>query len=79
MSEPIAADLLKQFVDKVDRLEDQKAEIGEEIKLVMAEAKSQGFDTKILRQVVRLQRMKPHDRVEQQELLEIYTAAVGLV
>ena len=74
----IAADRLKQIVEKVERLEDERREIAEQIKDVLAEAKSDGFDVRILRQLLRLRRMKPHDRSEQEELLELYKAALGM-
>jgi uncharacterized protein (UPF0335 family) len=74
----IAADRLKQIVEKVERLEEEKREVAEQIKEVFAEAKSEGFDIRTLRQVLRLRRMKPHDRNEQEELLELYKAALGM-
>lgn len=74
----VAADRLKQIVDKLERLEDEKREVGEQIKEVFAEAKGEGFDLKTLRQVLKLRRMKPHDRTEQEELLELYKAALGM-
>ncbi len=73
-----AADRLKQIVEKIERLEDEKREVADQIKEVFAEAKSEGFDIKTLRQVLRLRRMKPHDRTEQEELLELYKAALGM-
>ena len=75
----IAADRLKQIIDKVERLEEEKREVAEQIKEVMGEAKSEGFDVKTLRQVLKLRRLKPHDRSEQEELLELYKAALGMV
>ena len=75
----IAADRLKQIIDKVERLEDEKREVQEQIKEVMGEAKGEGFDVKTLRQVLKLRRLKPHDRSEQEELLELYKAALGMV
>jgi uncharacterized protein (UPF0335 family) len=74
----IAGDRLKQLVDKIERIEDEKREIGEQLKEVFAEAKSEGFDLKVLRQLLKLRRLKPHDRSEQEELLELYKAAVGM-
>jgi len=74
----IAADRLKQIVEKVERLEEEKREVAEQIKEVFAEAKAEGFDVKTLRQVLRLRRMKPHDRSEQEQLLELYKAALGM-
>ncbi len=78
MTDTVAADKLKQIIDKAERLEDEKREIAEQIKDVMNEAKSEGFDVKVIRLVLKLRRMNPHDRVEQEELLEIYKSAVGL-
>jgi uncharacterized protein (UPF0335 family) len=75
----IAGERLRQLVEKIERLEDEKREVGEQIKEVMAEAKGEGFDVKVLRQVLKLRRMKPHDRSEQEELLELYKAAIGMV
>ena len=74
----IAGDRLRQLIDKIERLEDEKREVGEQVKEVFAEAKGEGFDVKVLRQVLKLRRMKPHDRTEQEELLELYKAAIGM-
>lgn len=75
----VAVDQLKQLVDKIERLEDEKREVGEQLKEVFGQAKSEGFDVKILRQILKLRRMKPHDRSEQEELLDLYKAALGMV
>jgi uncharacterized protein (UPF0335 family) len=75
----IAGERLKQLVEKVERLEDEKREVAEQIKEVMGEAKGEGFDVKVLRQVLKLRRMKPHDRTEQEELLELYKSAIGMM
>jgi uncharacterized protein (UPF0335 family) len=74
----VAGDRLKQIVEKIERLEDEKREVSEQIKEVMAEAKGEGFDVKVLRQVLKLRRMKPHDRTEQEELLDLYKNALGM-
>jgi len=74
----IAGDRLKQLIEKIERIEDEKREIADQAKEVYAEAKSEGFDIKIVRQIIKLRRMKPHDRSEQEELLELYKAAVGM-
>ncbi len=74
----IAGDRLRQLIDKIERLEDEKREVGEQVKEVFAEAKGEGFDVKVLRQVLKLRRMKPHDRTEQEELLELYKVAIGM-
>lgn len=70
---------LRQFIEKIERLEEDKAEIQNHIKDVLSEAKAQGFDTKIMRQVIRMRKMKQEELIEQQELLDIYTHALGMV
>jgi uncharacterized protein (UPF0335 family) len=75
----VTAEQLKSFIERVERLEEEKAEVQEQIKEVMSEAKGEGFDIKIIRQLLRLRKMKPHDRAEQEELLETYKAAIGMV
>ncbi len=74
----IAADRLKSFIERVERLEEEKAALTADIREVYAEAKATGFDTKIMRQVVKLRKMDSNDRQEQEELLELYKRAVGL-
>jgi len=74
----IAADRLKSFIERVERLEEEKAGIAGDIKEVYAEAKSVGFEVKIMRQVVRLRKMEPQARKEQEELLDVYKQAIGL-
>lgn len=78
MTDAVAADKLKQIIDKAERLEDEKREVAEQIKDVMNEAKSEGFDVKVIRLVLKLRRMQPHARAEQEELLELYKSAVGM-
>ena len=74
----IAADRLKSFIERIERLEEEKAAIAGDIREVYSEAKSTGFETKIMRQVVRLRKMEAHDREEQEQLLDLYKRAVGL-
>ena len=74
-----AKDQLKTIVARIERLEEEKAAIAGDIREVYSEAKSTGFETKIMRQVVRLRKMETHDREEQEQLLELYKRAVGLV
>jgi uncharacterized protein (UPF0335 family) len=74
----IAADRLRSFVERIERLEEEKAAIAADIREVYSEAKGAGFDTKIVRQVVRLRKMDRADRQEQQELLDIYKAALDM-
>ena len=75
----IAADQLRSFIERTERLEEEKAALAGDIREVYAEAKGNGFDTKIMRQVVRLRKMDSNDRSEQEELLDLYKAALGLV
>ncbi len=75
----VTAERLRSFIERVERLEEEKSEVQEQIKEVLSEAKGEGFDVKILRQLIRLRKMKPHDRAEQDALLETYKAAIGMV
>jgi uncharacterized protein (UPF0335 family) len=75
----IAADRLKQIVARIERLEEEKKALADDIKEVYAEAKGAGFDTKILRQVIRLRKMDKAEFQEQEALLELYLQAVGML
>ena len=66
------------LVERVERLEDEKKGIADDVRDVYAEAKAVGYDTKIMRQIVRLRKMKPDDRAEMEALLDTYKAALGL-
>ena len=74
----IAADRLRSFIERVERLEEEKAALGADIREVYSEAKSVGFDSKIIRQVVRLRKLDGSDRREQEELLDLYKTALGM-
>ena len=74
----IAAERLKSFIERIERLEEEKAAIAGDIKEIYGEAKSAGFETKIMRQLVRLRKMDSQQRREQEELLDLYKQAVGL-
>ena len=74
----IAAAKLKSFVERIERLEGEKAELGADIREVYAEAKGTGFDPKIMRQVLRLRKMAEADRQEQGYLLDTYLHALGM-
>jgi len=77
MAKPnFAKDQLKSLVERVERLEEEKAALSNDLKEVYAEAKGQGFDTKIMRQVIKLRKMEEPDRKEQDELLDLYRAAL---
>ncbi len=70
---------LKSFVERIERLEEEKAGIAADIKEVYAEAKGTGFDVKIVRQIIRLRKMETEDRREQEELLDLYKRALGMI
>jgi uncharacterized protein (UPF0335 family) len=78
MSDAVAPDLLKSFVERIERLEEEKASIAGDVKEVYAEAKSQGFDTKVLRKVVALRKRDAAERREEQEIMELYLQALGM-
>jgi uncharacterized protein (UPF0335 family) len=74
----IAAEQLQSFIQRVERLEEEKANLLADIREVYAEAKSQGFDVKIMRQLIRLRKMEEHDYIEQEEILDLYKRALGM-
>jgi uncharacterized protein (UPF0335 family) len=78
MSDAVAPDLLKAFVERIERLEEEKASIAGDVKEVYAEAKAQGFDTKILRKVVALRKRDAAERREEDEILDLYLQALGM-
>jgi uncharacterized protein (UPF0335 family) len=69
---------LRLFFERLDRLEEEKKGISDDISDVYSEAKSQGYDTKIMREVRRLKKMKPEDRQQMEALIDIYKAAMGM-
>lgn len=68
---------LKSFIDRVERLEEEKSALQADIKEVYSSAKASGFDTKILKQIIRLRKMDPNDRAEQEILLDTYISSLG--
>jgi len=74
----VAADQLRLFIERIERLEEEKKGIADDIRDVYAESKAQGYDSKIMRQIVRLRKMETHDRQEMEAILETYKAALGL-
>ncbi|MEZ5758794.1 MAG: DUF2312 domain-containing protein [Emcibacteraceae bacterium] len=75
----IAADALRSFIERIERLEEEKKALADDIKDIYAEAKSTGFDVKIMRQIIRLRKMDEGDRQEQEALLDLYTHALGMI
>jgi uncharacterized protein (UPF0335 family) len=75
----LAKDHLKAFVERIERLEEEKKGIAEDIKSVYGEAKANGFDVKALRAIVKLRKLSPEDRAENAAILETYMAALGML
>ncbi|MBT0667002.1 DUF2312 domain-containing protein [Novosphingobium profundi] len=73
-----ADDRLRQLIERIERLEEEKKGISDDIRDVYSEAKAVGYDARLMRQIVRLRKMKPDDRREQDMVLETYRSALGL-
>lgn len=75
----VAADELKQFIERLERLEEEKANIGNDIKEVFAELKGRGFDVKAVRSILRIRKKDHAERQEEEAMLELYMQALGMV
>lgn len=73
-----AAGQLKAFIERIERLEEEKKNIADDIKDVYAEAKGNGFDTKVLRKIVSIRKQDQNERKEQDEILSLYMQALGM-
>jgi len=73
-----AAQELRQFIERIERLEEEKKAIAEDIKDVFSEMKGRGFDTKVVRQVIRIRKQDHADRQEAEAILELYLRALGI-
>jgi uncharacterized protein (UPF0335 family) len=76
-AEAVAADRLRAFVQRIERLEEEKAAMAADIREIYAEAKGDGFDTKVLRQVIKRRKQDNAEVLEQEALLELYLSALG--
>ncbi|MGE4432240.1 MAG: DUF2312 domain-containing protein [Sphingobium sp.] len=74
----VAAEQLRLFIERIERLEEEKKGIGDDIKDVYLEAKSNGYDAKTMRQIIRIRKMPEHDRQEMEALLQTYLTALGM-
>jgi uncharacterized protein (UPF0335 family) len=74
----VTADELRQFVERVERLDAEKKDLAEQQKEVMAEAKSRGYDTKVLRKIISLRKRDQNDIAEEEAILEMYKEALGM-
>ena len=77
-SDSVAQDQIRAFIERIERLEEEKASIAGDIKEVYAEAKGNGFDTKVLRKIVSIRKQDHNERLEQEALLELYMTALGM-
>lgn len=77
MDDPVAGDQLKSIVQRVERLEEEKKTISDDIKEVYSEAKANGYDTKVLRKVIALRKRDLDERKEEESILDLYLQAVG--
>jgi uncharacterized protein (UPF0335 family) len=75
----LARDHLRAFIERIERLEEEKATLMEDIREIYAEAKGTGFDPKIMRQVVRIRKIEPDQRQEQEYVLDTYLSALGML
>lgn len=77
--ETVAHDQLRAFIERIERMEEEKAAIAADIKEIYAEAKANGFDTKLIRRLIKIRQQDPNERLEQEALLELYMSALGMV
>ena len=74
----VAAAELRQLIERIERLEEEKVSLQDDIKEVMAEAKGRGYDTKAIRAIIRLRKKDPNERQEEEAILELYKNALGM-
>ena len=74
----IAADRLRQFIERIERLEEEKAAMASDVREVYAEAKTGGFDPKVMRQIIKLRKMDSADQQEMEALIDTYKHALGM-
>ena len=78
-AQTVAAGQLRSFIERIERLEEEKQTIADDIKEVFAEAKGTGFDTKAMRTILRLRKKDQAERQEEEAILDLYMAALGMV
>ncbi len=76
--EAVAAEELRLLIERIERLEEEKKGVADDIRDVYSEAKSRGYDAKIMREVIRLRKMEAHDRQERDAVLDTYRTALGM-
>lgn len=75
----VARDQLRAFVERIERLEEEKQKVADDIKDVYGEAKSMGFDTKILKKIIALRKLDDQERLEEDLIMDTYLAALGMI
>lgn len=78
MTASASDDQLRLLIERIERMEEEKKGVGDDIRDAYAEGKAQGYDTKVMRQVIRLRKMPAHDRREMEAILDVYKAALGI-
>ncbi|MEI9428655.1 DUF2312 domain-containing protein [Mesorhizobium sp. Cs1299R1N3] len=78
-SQTVAAGQLRALIERIERLEEEKKTVGDDIKEVFAEAKGTGFDTKAIRKIIALRKKDQAERQEEESILDLYMAALGMV
>ena len=74
----VAADELRQFIERIEQLDAEKRDLAEQQKEVMAEAKGRGYDTKVMRKVSALRKRKPDEIAEEEAIMDMYKSALGM-
>lgn len=74
----VAADRLQSFIERIERLEEEKKALADDIREVYSEAKGSGFDIKVIRQIIRIRKMDTADRREMEEVMAVYLRALGM-
>lgn len=77
-TESVAKDQLRAFVERIERMEEEKKAISDDIREIYSEAKGNGFDTKVLRMIIKIRKRDASERMEQEALLDLYMAALGM-
>lgn len=78
-ADSVAGDQLQAFIERIERMEEEKAAIAGDIKEIYAEAKGNGFNTKVMRRIVNIRKQDANERLEQEVILELYMNALGMV
>ncbi|MFV0385322.1 DUF2312 domain-containing protein [Paracoccus sp. (in: a-proteobacteria)] len=74
----VTSDELRQFIERIERLEEEKKDIADQIKEVFAESKGRGFDAKAMRAILKIRKREPNDLAEEEAIVEMYKQALGM-